>query len=155
MRFLSILTFCTVVLFSCGSSSENLPDIFQAHGVALDGYDVVAYHTDSVATHGDNEHRIKYNGATYAFSSQKNLDLFKANPKKYLPAYGGWCAYAVAAKQVKMAPNLEMWQIQDGRLIFFFDNIVTKITGNLQDKWNEDPKWFESKSDVEWERMTK
>src|SRR5204863_8735934 len=64
-----------------------------ANGVILDGYDAVAFFTDNKPVKGDVQFQIKYDEATYYFASQKHLDLFKANPEKYKPQFGAWCAY--------------------------------------------------------------
>ncbi|KAB2850623.1 MAG: YHS domain-containing protein, partial [Hyphomicrobiaceae bacterium] len=64
-------------------------------GLAVHGYDVVAYFTNGAPLLGGDTFAVAHNGATYRFASQANLDAFKANPAKYEPAYGGFCAYGV------------------------------------------------------------
>ena len=69
---------------------------FNTDGMAIRGYDPVAYFTMSKPVKGDASHSSDYNGATWAFSSAENKALFDADPAKYAPKYGGYCAYAVS-----------------------------------------------------------
>lgn len=84
-------------------------------GAVVDGYDVVAYHTDGKPTKGKSQYSVTYQGATWHFASEKNQKRFKANPAKYAPAYGGWCA-AGASKGKKVPTKPELWAIVDGQL---------------------------------------
>ena len=88
---------------------------FVANGAAAGGVDVVAYHTVGKPTLGTAEFTAKYQGVTWQFASAKNRDLFKAEPAKYAPAYGGWCS-AGASKGKKVVTKPEFWKIVDGRL---------------------------------------
>ncbi len=88
---------------------------FVANGAAAGGVDVVAYHTVGKPTLGTGEFTAKYQGVTWQFASAKNRDLFKAEPAKYAPAYGGWCS-AGASKGKKVVTKPEFWKIVDGRL---------------------------------------
>lgn len=88
---------------------------YVANGAAIDGYDVVAYHTVGAPTKGKAEFKSDYQGVTWQFASAANRDLFAANPSKYAPAYGGWCS-AGASKAKKVAIKPEFWKIVDGQL---------------------------------------
>jgi YHS domain-containing protein len=68
----------------------------QVDGVALKGYDPVAYFTESKAAKGSDKFTAQYRGVTYKFESAAHRDTFLANPEKYLPQYGGYCAYGVS-----------------------------------------------------------
>ena len=57
----------------------------------------------------------------FKFSSEKNLALFKESPEKYIPQYGGYCAYAIAAKKTKMYIDAEAYEIRDGKLYLFYN----------------------------------
>jgi len=143
-----------LILFSCGAGSEEPKGpIFEVQGFALAGYDPVAYFEQSEAKKGSEEELVTYQENTYCFSSTKNRELFENNPEKYLPAYGGWCAYAVAEKSFKMQPDPEEWQIQDGELQLFTSTWMTKLTGSLIEDWNEDPEDFKKRADQNWEQM--
>ena len=79
------------------------------------GYDVVAYHTVGKTTKGSAKYSASYQGATWHFASKGNLELFKSEPAKYAPAYGGWCS-AGASKGKKVPTKPDLWAIVDGQL---------------------------------------
>ena len=91
------------------------------------GYDVVAYHTVGKPTKGSAKYSTNYQGATWHFSSKDNLELFKAEPAKYAPAYGGWCAGG-ASKGKKVPTKPDLWAIVDGQLYL---NSSPKVHNNL------------------------
>jgi len=83
--------------------------------VAIRGYDTVAYFTVGEPTEGSDAYSSQWQGATWRFASQENLDLFEADPEKYAPQYGGYCAYGVAKDSlVKIEP--ENWMIVEDKL---------------------------------------
>lgn len=120
----------------------------QSDGIAIDGYDVVAYFTEDKAVEGTKDYATQYYGLWYYFSSEKHLDLFKANPQKYLPEYGGWCAYAVATKSQKMGVDPETFEIRDGKLYLFYNGF---FNNTLKDWKQENPKELVKKGDQNWE----
>ena len=83
--------------------------------VAVGGYDVVAYFTDGKAVEGDSSYSVEYMDTNWRFSTQKNLDAFKANPEYFAPQYGGYCAWAVS-QGYTASGNPENWRIEDDRL---------------------------------------
>jgi YHS domain-containing protein len=96
-------------------SASAADEHFVKNGVAVDGYDVVAYHTVGKPTPGSAQYTAEYQGAKWQFASAQNRDLFAANPAKFAPAYGGWCA-AGASKGKKVAVKPDFWTIVDGQL---------------------------------------
>jgi YHS domain-containing protein len=86
--------------------------------LALKGYDPVAYFTEQRAMVGDAQYEYRWDGAAYRFASAKHLELFKADPDRYLPQYQNWCAASVA-KREKVYGNPEWWLVVDGRLYLF------------------------------------
>ena len=111
----------------------------------ISGYDPVAYFTEGNAKRGSGYHVADYLGVTYAFASEENKDLFEANPNKYAPAYGGWCAYGVAVGK-KFVANPEVWKIVDGKLYVNLDK-------GIQGKWNEDVSGYIKQADVNWSEI--
>ena len=105
------------------------------NGLAIKGYDPVAYFTQNQkkAIKGSKVYTYTYMGATYHFSSTKNLNTFKANPKKYEPQYGGWCAYALISKPQKVDINPKSFKIINGKLYLFYS---TRWVNGLE-KWND------------------
>lgn len=93
------------------------------NGVAVRGYDVVAYFTESDSVPGLPSISTTHEGVTYHFSSEEHLALFNADPARYLPAYGGFCAYAVAnGYTASIQPDL--WVVHKGRLYLNFNRGV-------------------------------
>jgi YHS domain-containing protein len=86
--------------------------------LALKGYDPVAYFTEKRPIVGNSQHQHEWDGATYRFASAKHLELFKAEPDRYLPQYNNWCAASVA-KGAKVHGNPEWWLVLDDRLYLF------------------------------------
>lgn len=119
---------------------QNLKD-----GLAIQGYDPVAYFTKNKAVEGKKTISQIYNGATYYFSSEANKNLFSKDPAKYEPAYGGYCAYAMAfGDKVKIDPAT--FKIKDGRLFLFYN---FKFNNTLID-WNKDETKLYKKAEIEW-----
>lgn len=145
--------FLLVGLFSSCSNSETA-NYYIVDGVAVSGYDVVSYFTNSKPEKGSESISVTYNQNNYYFSSEEHKELFLKEPNKYLPSYGGWCGYAVAEREERMPPNPEQWKIENGRLVLFFDNIITKLRGGLLNKWNEDPEGYKARADANWQKMT-
>jgi YHS domain-containing protein len=101
-----------------------------AAGVALSGYDPVAYLADSAAVMGSAALIASHDGATYRFASVAHRDTFQADPARYVPMYGGYCAYGVAnGHKVKIDP--EAFRVLDGRLYLNYSK-------GVQAKWIKD-----------------
>lgn len=114
---------------------------------AVDGHDPVAYFTEGKPVKGSKDFSTEYQGAEFRFASQANLDAFLADPEKYAPQYGGYCAWAAA--QNKTAPGkAEYWAIVDDKLYLNFSKKV-------QDDWNEDRSGFITKADENWPDLLK
>ena len=103
---------------------------------AINGYDSVAYFTKNAPVKGLDAHTFEYKGAKWKFSSDANLELFKGNPEKYAPQYGGYCAYGVANDGlVKVDPD--QFTVYEGKLYLNYDDSVRKdwlkdIPGNIR-----------------------
>ena len=94
-----------------------------APGLAVHGYDVVAFFTDSKPVQGDAKFSVIHNEATYRFASKAHLNTFKANPTKYEPAFGGYCAYGVSVG-AKFDGDPRYWKIVDGKLYLNLDQDI-------------------------------
>lgn len=141
------------ILSACGSSGEPQEEVYSVEGVAMGGYDPVAYFEQGEAKEGDANTVSSYSGLTYQFSSTKNKKLFEEAPNKYLPAYGGWCAYAIAEASTKMEPDPTMWKIQDGKLLLFYDDWMTSVTGSLKEEWDSNETVYLEKAEKNWESV--
>jgi len=112
------------------------------HGVILAGYDAVAYFTQNAAVKGSKEITAQHDGATYQFSSIENRDLFLANPAKYEPQYGGFCAYGAALGK-KFDVNGKAFEIVDGKLYVNKNEDVYEV-------WVEDKAENIDSADQQW-----
>lgn len=93
-------------------------------GLAIDGYDSVAYHLEQRAVKGRREFRHDWNGATWQFANADHLQRFKAEPQRYAPQYGGYCAYAVAAKNELVDIDPEAFTLVDGKLYLNYSTSI-------------------------------
>ena len=97
------------------------------HGkIALQGYDPVAFYTIGKAVKGSPTMLAEYQGYKYLFSSEANKATFEKEAEKYLPAYGGYCAYGVS-HNVLFPVEIDTWEVIDGRLVFQFSMKVKKM----------------------------
>lgn len=113
--------------------------------LALHGYDPVAYFVAGKPTPGNANLVAAHDGASYYFSSQANLDRFKAEPAKYAPQYGGYCAYGVSVGK-KFDGNPGYWKVVGGKLYL---NLNADIAG----KFNADVAGSVSKADAQWPKI--
>lgn len=111
-------------------------------GVALKGYDTVSYFSSGGPIQGNANFAEKFNGTTYWFANSGNRDIFKANPEKYIPAFGGFCAMGLALKQ-KLDVDPQLWRIVDGTLYL-------NIHKPAQNRWLEDVKGNIEKANKNW-----
>ncbi len=113
-------------------------------GVILDGYDPVAFFTDSKPVMGNPAIQSTWHEATYQFASEEHKSLFDAMPEKYAPQYGGYCGYAVSLGH--LAPiDVNYWSILDGRLILQHNQ-------KASDGWNKNPMSL-SLADKYWPKL--
>ncbi len=113
-----------------------------APGLAVHGYDVVAYFTENKPVKGDAKFALIHGAATYRFANQSHLNTFKADPAKYLPAYGGFCAYGVSVS-AKFDGDPEKWKIVDGKLYLNLDS-------GIQQEWLKDVPGNIKKAEAIW-----
>lgn len=107
-------------------SIQNIDD-----GLALKGYDPVSYHSEGPVK-GKETLSLSYGGATYRFASTENLEAFNKSPDRFLPAYGGWCAWAMLdGEKVDVDPRT--YKVIDGRTYLFYNSFFV----NTLKKWNE------------------
>lgn len=108
----------------------------------LSGYDPVAYFSDGKPIRGSGYHEATYQGVTYVFTSEDHKKQFLDNPERYLPAYGGYCAYGVSRGK-KFVSDPEVWKIVEGILYLNLDK-------NVQQKWEKDIAEHIKKADANW-----
>ena len=113
-----------------GLALEAHADGLQHSTPAVQGYDVVSYHTLKRPVRGNGNHVAVHQGATYLFASKDHLDAFNDNPDRYVPAYGGYCAFGVSVGK-KFIGDPEVWRVVDDRLYLNLDV-------SIQSEWLKD-----------------
>lgn len=116
-----------------------------APGLAVHGFDVVSYFSKGKPLQGNAKFAVVHKDATYRFASQDNLETFKANPAKYEPAYGGYCAYGVAVG-AKFDGDPRFWKIVDGKLYL-------NLSRDIQQAWNKDIPGNIKKAEANWPKL--
>jgi len=119
-----------------------------ADKVALKGYDPVGYITKNQALKGSKEQSAQHRGVIYYFASEENKKLFAESPVKYVPAYGGWCATAMA-KGEKVEIDPANFKITRGRVFLFYKG----LWGNALKDWNKDEANLTIKADANWKKI--
>jgi YHS domain-containing protein len=112
--------FITILLLSI-STTFFAQNYNTKQGFVAEGYDVVSYFNNK-AEKGNREFTTEFDGVKFKFSSKENLEIFKKSPKKYIPQYGGYCAYALGVKAGKVDVNPKTFEIRDGKLYLFYDS---------------------------------
>lgn len=138
----TLLFLLPLLLLPLAAPAQNLVNTNRS-GLALAGYDAVAFHTEGRAVKGDPQFSTQHAGATYHFASASNLATFRQEPDRYLPAYGGYCAWAVSTKKDLAPVNIDTWQIIDGRLILNYNDGIKK-------RFNADPALHLRQADQNW-----
>ena len=105
----------------------------------------ISYQAEKRPVRGNGHFTATHDGATYLFSSQENLDTFNSNPDRYVPAYGGYCAYGVSVGK-KFVGDPEVWRVVDNRLYLNLD-------ANIQDAWFKDVPGRIKAADAKWEEI--
>ncbi len=101
---------------------------------AVKGYDVVAYFSRGQAIEGDKAHALDYKGARWLFSNAHHREMFRRDPARYEPQFGGYCAYAVAAKHKLVGIDPQAWSIVDGKLYLNYSaKVRSQWEQNLQE----------------------
>lgn len=121
---------------------EQLGTCYHLSGVALEGYDPVAYFVKHQAVKGRPAISFVYQELTWYFSESRHLNLFKAEPEKYIPQYGGYCAFG-ASNGYKAKPKMDAFTIYNDKLYLNFAKYV-------QVRWEEDKETKISAADKQW-----
>ena len=145
-----VLAIAAAIFIIANTNAQNA--LRQKHfnldkGVAIQGYDAVAYFTQHKAVKGSKEFPVSAEGIIYYFSTAANKDLFIKDYKKYEPQYGGWCAYAMGTSNDKVEIDPETFKIKDGKLYLFYHSWVN----NTLTKWNKDEVNLNAKADKNWQ----
>jgi YHS domain-containing protein len=115
------------------------------NGVAIQGYDVVAYFTDNRAVPGQAQFSHTWSGVRWQFASASHRDAFAADPERYAPAFGGYCAYGVSrGYAVDIDP--EAFAVAD-------ETLYLNYSKRVQVTWNQDRAGYIEKARALWPRV--
>jgi len=123
--FLVLLILVAAMAAACTTTASSIALNADASGMALRGYDAVAYFAVDSAVKGDAKYSYVWNGAKWLFSSEENMNKFMANPEAYAPQFGGYCAYAVSEGYTADA-DPEAWKVVAGKLYLNYNRDVQK-----------------------------
>ncbi|CAM2064028.1 YHS domain-containing protein [Sulfidibacter corallicola] len=143
-RTMWLLVFCCVA-FAANDTNTTSGLTSKGPGLALHGYDAVAFFTEHRAVEGTARHAVVYNEATYRFSSEENRAAFARNPEKYVPQFGGFCAYGVSVG-AKFDGDPRYWKIVGGKL-------YVNLNGDIQQTWLKDVSGNIHKAEKAWGKI--
>lgn len=144
MRGLILFFTITCSVLTAQNIDYNLKKGFIARG-----YDVVSYFNNN-PKEGNKAFKVVFDGVNYKFFSAENMSKFNQNPERYIPQYGGYCAYAIAKKSEKVSIDPETFLIKDGKLYLFY-NVWGKNTLKLW-KQNDEQKLIQT-GDENWKKI--
>lgn len=153
-RFLLLIV--SVLCLLSGLQAQDAVALRKKHnnleeGVAIQGYDPVAYFTQNKAVKGKKELAALYEGIAYYFATLENKEAFKQAPATYEPAYGGWCAYAMGAKGEKVPVDPGTFKIIQHKLYLFYN----KFFNNTLNDWNRNESNLKKQADANWQRLNR
>jgi YHS domain-containing protein len=129
------------------SQTRPVDELNLRQGVALKGYDPVAYYADGAPTAGDPAFTYQWQGATWQFSTAEHREAFKADPASYAPQFGGYCAFAVSRGTTADA-DPQQWAIVDGKLYVNNNAFAKKL-------WDQDRPGNIVAGDANWPLIPK
>ncbi len=139
-------TLAAAALLVIGSAQAAAP-FYAPDGVAIKGYDTVAYFLDGKPVRGSDTYVTEWQGAKWKFISQDHLDKFKAEPAKYAPQYGGYCAYGTSLGH--LAPTEpDAWAVIDGKLYLNYNQ-------NVRAKWSQNVAGYNAAANAQFEGLLK
>lgn len=132
----------TAAFGACSKSNSFAKVNTAADGLAIQGFDAVAYFAADGAAKGDPKYQLVWNGAKWLFSNAENLERFQQNPEAYAPQFGGYCSYAVS-KGYTANGDPEAWKIVDGKLYLNYSKEVRGM-------WEQDQSANIEKGKANW-----
>lgn len=141
MKQLSLLVLAVGLALPVFAQNKTLLNLDKS-GVAIQGYDPVAFFTDNKPVKGDPKFVAKRDGAIYLFASKEHKELFAKEPAKYEPAFGGYCAYGVSRNKL-VEIDVDASQIVDGKLLLQYSK-------GVRDDFNKDVKGNLAKAEANW-----
>lgn len=142
-RFIGLVAAAVVlVALSQGAAADGVVNSSFFGNTAIHGYDPVAYFEEGRPVEGSGEYEHAWMGADWRFARAENRDRFAADPERYAPQYGGYCAYAVS-QGTTADIDPEAWKVVDGKLYLNLSKDVQKL-------WEQDIPGYIEKADANW-----
>lgn len=141
---LSVAAVATPAAYAADEHNVTTGATLAGPGLAVHGYDPVSFFKGSPVV-GSDKFAVAYEGATYRFANEANLDAFNANPGQYEPAFGGFCAYGAALGK-KFDGDPKYWRVVDGKLYL-------NLNADIQAKWSEDVQGNLKTANSNWTRI--
>jgi YHS domain-containing protein len=142
MKFLALAIMLCFASFTGIARAESIyTGTF--NNLAVSGYDPVAYFTEDKAVKGEKSITTDWQGAEWRFTSEKNKQAFVDDPEKYAPQYGGYCAYAVGAKDQLVSSDPQAWSIVDDKLYLNYNK-------DIRDTWEDEKESLIRQADENW-----
>ena len=141
----SLIYLATLIGFAAVAHAGEVVNIDKT-GLALQGYDPVAYFTDGKPVKGSPEITASYKGATYQFASAEHRDMFQQNPAKYEPQFGGFCGYAASINKLA-AIEVDKFQV-------LYDRLILQHNQKAWDLWHKDVEGNLKKADANWPTLS-
>lgn len=147
LKLIGLMSF--ILLLSSGQILAEDPPIYTGFfsDKAVSGYDTVAYFSENKPVKGKKKYTYKYMDANWYFKNQENLDMFKANPTKYAPQYGGYCAWSVSEGN-NASGDPKQWTIVNDKLYLNYDQ-------EIKERWLENRDAFIIDADKNWPAVLK
>lgn len=124
-----------IVLILIGvTACTTKPEVFSTNEGAIRGYDPVMYFTSGNPEKGSEQFVFHFNGADWHFTSAENLEMFKPNPEKYMPQFGGYCAYAVS-QNYTYETDPYAFTIVEGKLYLNYDKETSVAWNEKRDEY--------------------
>lgn len=114
--------------------------------IALKGYDAVAYFNDGKAVKGVAKYQVQWMGVAWYFSKEIYRDVFAKSPDRYLPQYGGYCAFAMMQGQ-KVDINPKAFSVMDGKLYLYSNTAMSNV-------WEQNADMFIRQADEHWKKIS-
>ncbi len=145
--FVILLMAASLLVWPGRNAQAKTPAVYTGlvAGVAVGGYDAVAYFAEKKPVKGSKEFSLMHDGVVWLFASAANRDAFKADPAKFTPQYGGYCAYAVSQGYTAKG-DPQAWSIVGGRLFLNYDKSV-------RSSWEKASSTLIPKSDANWPKV--
>jgi YHS domain-containing protein len=142
-----IKTFAMVLAIAAFAANAYAGEFYEKEGVAIKGYDPVAYFKDKKPVKGLPNYKAEYKGSVFHFSSQANRDAFTATPAKYAPQYNGFCAFGTAGGY-KAAVDPDAFTVVNGKLYLNYNQ-------DIQKQWRADIPNLVAKADKNWPEVSR